>query len=89
MAPTKTSRDLTGELAFLTRALKAPTLRDAAGRLAERARAEAGRTRSSSPPASNAKSPPAKPTAAKGASAPRGSPPERASRSSTTTTPDR
>jgi DNA replication protein DnaC len=40
MAPTKTSRDLTGELAFLTRALKAPTLRDAAGRLAERARAE-------------------------------------------------
>jgi DNA replication protein DnaC len=39
-APTKTSRDLTGELAFLTRALKAPTLRDAAGRLAERARAE-------------------------------------------------
>jgi DNA replication protein DnaC len=40
MAPTKTSRDLTGELAFLTRALKAPTVRDAAGRLAERARAE-------------------------------------------------
>ena len=40
MAPTKTSRDLTGELAFLTRARKAPTLRDAAGRLAERARAE-------------------------------------------------
>jgi DNA replication protein DnaC len=40
MAPAKTSRDLTGELAFLTRALKAPTLRDAAGRLAERARAE-------------------------------------------------
>jgi DNA replication protein DnaC len=31
---------VTGELAFLTRALKAPTLRDAAGRLAERARAE-------------------------------------------------
>jgi DNA replication protein DnaC len=36
----KTTRDLTGELAFLTRALKAPTLRDAAGRLADRARAE-------------------------------------------------
>lgn len=34
------SRDITAELAFLTRALKAPTLRDAAGRLAERARAE-------------------------------------------------
>jgi DNA replication protein DnaC len=40
MATTKTTRDLTGELAFLTRALKAPTLREAAGRLAERARAE-------------------------------------------------
>ena len=37
---TKTARDLTAELAFLTRALKAPSLREAAGRLAERARAE-------------------------------------------------
>jgi len=36
----KTTRDLTAELAFLTRALKAPSLREAAGRLAERARAE-------------------------------------------------
>ena len=35
-----TSRDLAAELIFLTRALKAPTLRDSAGRLAERARAE-------------------------------------------------
>ena len=34
------SRDLTAELAFLTRALKAPTLRESVGRLAERARAE-------------------------------------------------
>jgi DNA replication protein DnaC len=33
-------RDLTGEVGFLTRALKAPTLRDAVDRLAERARAE-------------------------------------------------
>ncbi len=43
MAPAKTatrSRDLTAELAFLTRALKAPTLRETTGRLAERARAE-------------------------------------------------
>ena len=40
MATTKTERDLTGEIAYLTRALKAPSLRDAAGRLAERARAE-------------------------------------------------
>jgi DNA replication protein DnaC len=37
---TKTTRDLTGELAFLTRALKAPTLRQSVTRLAERARAE-------------------------------------------------
>src|SRR5258707_2414432 len=34
------SRDVTGELAYLTRALKAPTLREAVGRLAERARSE-------------------------------------------------
>src|SRR5690242_12616738 len=34
------ARDLTAEVTFLTRALKAPTLREAAGRLAERARAE-------------------------------------------------
>jgi DNA replication protein DnaC len=34
------SRDLTAELAFLTRALKAPTLRESVNRLAERARAE-------------------------------------------------
>jgi DNA replication protein DnaC len=36
----KTGRDLTSELAFLTRALKAPTLREAIPRLAERARTE-------------------------------------------------
>jgi DNA replication protein DnaC len=34
------TRDLTSELAFLTRALKAPTLRQSVARLAERARAE-------------------------------------------------
>lgn len=33
-------RDLVSEVAFLTRTLKAPTLRDAIGRLAERATAE-------------------------------------------------
>jgi DNA replication protein DnaC len=38
--PAKTARDLAAELAFLARALKAPSLREAAGRLAERARAE-------------------------------------------------
>lgn len=31
-----TSRDLTAEVAFLTRALKAPTLRESVPRLAER-----------------------------------------------------
>jgi DNA replication protein DnaC len=37
---TKPARDLTAELVFLTRALKAPTLRQSVARLAERARAE-------------------------------------------------
>ena len=36
----KTSRDFAAEVAFLTRALKAPTLRESVARLAERARAE-------------------------------------------------
>jgi DNA replication protein DnaC len=36
----KTGRDTAAEIAYLTRALKAPTLRDAVARLAERARAE-------------------------------------------------
>jgi DNA replication protein DnaC len=35
-----TTRDLAGELAFVTRALKAPTLRESVARLAERARSE-------------------------------------------------
>ena len=39
-AKTAASRDITAEIAFLTRALKAPSLRDAVDRLAERARAE-------------------------------------------------
>src|SRR5215210_1777283 len=44
MTPTaaaRSSKDVAADLAFLTRALKAPTLRDSASRLAERARAEA------------------------------------------------
>ena len=41
MAPAKTAaRDTAAEIAFLTRALKAPTLRESVPRLAERARAE-------------------------------------------------
>ena len=39
-APKAADRDLSAEVAFLTRALKAPTLRDAVTRLAERARTE-------------------------------------------------
>src|SRR3954463_3216367 len=35
-----TARDVSSEVAFLTRALKAPTLREAVPRLAERARGE-------------------------------------------------
>jgi hypothetical protein len=37
---TKAARDVRAEIAYLTRALKAPTLRESAGRLAERARSE-------------------------------------------------
>jgi len=40
MAARTPARDLAGEIAFLTRALKAPTLRESVARLAERARAE-------------------------------------------------
>jgi DNA replication protein DnaC len=40
MAAKAAGRNVTGEIAFLTRALKAPTLRDAVPRLAGRARAE-------------------------------------------------
>ena len=39
-AASSSSRDLAAEITFLTRALKAPTLREAVGRLAERARSE-------------------------------------------------
>jgi DNA replication protein DnaC len=39
-AAAKTARDIGAEVAFLTRALKAPTLRESVARLAERARAE-------------------------------------------------
>jgi DNA replication protein DnaC len=40
MAAKATARDLAAEVAFLTRALNAPTLRDSVPRLAERARGE-------------------------------------------------
>jgi DNA replication protein DnaC len=40
MAAARKDRDLAAEIAFLTRALKAPTLRESVDRLAERARAD-------------------------------------------------
>ena len=40
MTAAKTARDITAEVAFLTRALKAPTLRESVDRLAGRARTE-------------------------------------------------
>lgn len=40
MATTTKARDVTAEIAFMTRALKAPTMREAVDRLADRARAE-------------------------------------------------
>jgi DNA replication protein DnaC len=40
MPATTSGRDLSSEVAFLTRALKAPTLRESVTRLAERARSE-------------------------------------------------
>lgn len=40
MSAITTTRDVGAEIAFLTRALKAPSLREAVGRLAERARTE-------------------------------------------------
>ena len=39
-ASAKTVRDLSAEVAYLSRALKAPTLRESVARLAQRARAE-------------------------------------------------
>jgi DNA replication protein DnaC len=39
-AAARTARDTASEITFLTRALKAPTLRESVDRLAERARAE-------------------------------------------------
>ena len=72
-------RDVTAELAFLTRALKAPTLRDAVDRLAERARAESW-THEEFLAACLQREVSARdsPTAARAASAPPGSRPARA-----------
>ena len=85
--PTTPTRDITAELTFLTRALKAqPCATRCPG-------SPRGPAPSHGPPRSswwrvyNARSPRGSPTAGKAASAPPASPPARASRSSTSTTP--
>ncbi|MFD1935369.1 MULTISPECIES: hypothetical protein [Nonomuraea] len=60
----KTSRNVASEIAYLTRALKAPSLAASV----ERARLRNGRTRSFWLPVCSARSQPAKPTAVKAAS---------------------
>jgi hypothetical protein len=67
---TTARRDLTAELAYLTRALKAPTLREAVGRLAERARRETWSYEEFLAHACSVKCPPANPTAVRDASVP-------------------
>ena len=81
-------RDFSSEIAFLTRALKAPTLRDAVERLAQRAR-EQSWTHEEFLVASacNAKSQRANRMAVRAESAPPASRAERAWRTSTSTTP--
>jgi hypothetical protein len=79
----RTGEQTASDLAFYSRAMKAPALLDAAERLAERPGANPGLTPSSWSPACSARSPPASPTAARPASAQPASPRSRRSRSST------
>ena len=85
--PTASQRDFTAEIAFLTRALKALTLRESVDRLVERATAESWSYPEFLAACLQREVSARSPTAAKAASGPRGSPPARAWRSSTTTTP--
>ena len=90
MATTKTAaRDVTGEIAFLTRALKAPTLRESVGRLAERARAESWTHEDFLIACLQREVSARESHGGEAASAPPGSPRARAWRSSTSTTPGR
>jgi hypothetical protein len=85
---TKTAaRDVTAELAYLTRALKAPTLRESAGRLAERARTESWSHEEYLAACLQREVAAGTRTAAKTGSEPPGSQRAKASRSSTSTTP--
>jgi hypothetical protein len=88
MAAAKTAaRDLAAEVAFLTRALKAPTLRESAGRLAERARAESWSHEEFLIACLQREVAARESHGGEAASVPPGSPPARAWRSSTSTTP--
>lgn len=87
---TANGRDVISEIAYLTRALKAPALRDSV----EQARRAsplggAGPTRNTSPPACSGKSLPATRTAPKVVSGRPGFPPGSRSRTSTSTTSGR
>ena len=88
MTGTKTAaRDMSAELAYLTRALKAPTLRESAGRLAERARSESWTHEEYLAACLQRKIAARDAHLAKAGSEPPGSRPAKASRNSTSTTP--
>jgi hypothetical protein len=84
---TTTRRDPAAEVAYLTRALKAASLRESVARLAERARADGWTHEEFLIACLQRESPPAKPTAARAVSALPASPRGKAWRSSTSTTP--
>lgn len=86
---TANGRDVTSEIAYLTRALKAPALRDSVGRLADEPARRAGPTRNTSPPACSGRSLPATRTAPRVVSGRPGFPPGSRSRTSTSTTSGR
>jgi hypothetical protein len=80
---TKTARDVSAEIAYLTRALKRPPCANPRAGSPNGPAANRGPMRNTWRPACNARSPPGTPTAAKTASGPRGSRPAKASKIST------
>ena len=84
-AATAPARNVASEIAFLTRALKAPSLAAAVERLADRARPSRGRMRSSWPRVCSGRSPPGSLTAVKAGSVRRVSRPAKPWRTSTST----
>ena len=84
---TTSNRDLTSEVQFLTRALKAPTMREAVPRLAERARSESWSHEEFLVACLQREVSARESHGGRAASVLPGSPPTRAWRSSTSTTP--